>query len=191
MSERPVYGGSDYQIPRYLNLGWIEIDPEHSTPERPAYVYTEKHRVAMEEFKRKYERNQKIKRWVSRYALAIVLGVPVIYFLYEASQPSTTPNTGAVHAGILAQEGQEVTIALESNNVYVPCGSTPEALSEMMKWGSANDWDEVKRTGIKTDSTLLYNGDHVKVLDRGLLRSKVRVLQSDKECWVVSEILRR
>ena len=98
--------------------------------------------------------------------------------------------SGSSRTGPLPQEGQELNIILENNDVYLPCGSTSEAPSELTKWASANDWNEVKRTVSQTGSMLLYNGYRVKVLDRGFLKSRVRVLRDDQECWVVSDALR-
>jgi len=91
-----------------------------------------------------------------------------------------------------AQNGESVTITLESDNVYMPCGSTPETLDELIKWGGITpDRDEVRRIVATTDSVLLNNRTAVKVLDRGPSKSKIRVESTGTECWVVTEALRR
>jgi hypothetical protein len=120
-------------------------------------------------------------------ATPVLIGLATFAYCWKSmNAPSNSSRTGP-----LPQEGQELSITLENNDVYLPCGSTTEALSELTKWASANDWNEVKRTVSKTGSTLLYNGYRVKMLDRGILKSRVRVLRDDKECWVVSDALRQ
>jgi hypothetical protein len=120
-------------------------------------------------------------------ATPVLIGLATFAYCWK----SMNAPSGSSRTGPLPQEGQELSIALENNDVYLPCGSTTEALSELTKWASANDWNEVKRTVSETGSTLLYNGYRVKMLDRGILKSRVRVLRDDKECWVVSDALRQ
>ena len=86
------------------------------------------------------------------------------------------------------------------------CGSTKEALDEMMKWEARHDREEVARVMLRTRSVALTGGIQVKVLDSGgflYSESRVRTLTQAKqgdpsfnpriglECWTVTEALTR
>lgn len=69
----------------------------------------------------------------------------------------------------------------------VPCGATKEALDEIYKWGELRDKEEFIRTIAKTGSVIAEPGMQAKVLDRGIIRTKVRLLDSGTECWIYSD----
>lgn len=86
------------------------------------------------------------------------------------------------------------------------CGSTKEALDEMMKWEVRHDREEVARVMLRTRSAALTTGIQVKVLDSGgflFSEEKVRTLTEAQhgdpafnprigmECWTVTEALTR
>jgi len=60
----------------------------------------------------------------------------------------------------------------------------------MTKWSVRGETRKASITLLRTGSMFLNRGDTVKVLDRGFVMSKVRVLNAGKECWVASEALR-
>lgn len=87
---------------------------------------------------------------------------------------------------------------------FWPCGSSIEALDEMMKWVARRDDTEVKRAMAQTGSIGLTEGLRVKLLDVGFGKRKVRVLglyadgelmtedaRTGHTCWVASEALTR
>jgi len=124
-------------------------------------------------------------RWLFK-ALPLVAGMIAFGYCASIMRNSQTSATTT------AQNGDTVTIRLESDNVYLPCGSTAETLDELIKWSSITpDMSEVTRIVVTTGSVLLNNRDVVKVIDRGFVKSKIRVLASDKECWVPTEAIRK
>jgi LSD1 subclass zinc finger protein len=92
---------------------------------------------------------------------------------------------------------------------FWPCGSTPAAFDELLRWAVRGDNAELKRTMYMTHSFALDGGMKVKILGVGFGRRKVRVLTNaggeaylndadgvfaadpriGRECWVVEEAL--
>jgi hypothetical protein len=112
--------------------------------------------------------------------------------------------------------GDTVTVvrATQANGKegFWPCGSTVQALDEMIKWAVRGDSNEIKRVMRATGSIGLIGGQRVKVLDTDgwiaqerkvrvesasdgsvYLRDEQGVFLADRrigrECWVVSEAL--
>ena len=116
-------------------------------------------------------------------------------------RPASTTSPNATAAGI----GDVVMV----HPGYWVCGSTKEALDEMVKWAVRNDNDEMLRTMQRTHSfAFVPQGFQVKILDSGVATRKVRVtgwLDPDdgrihaypeekrigRECWVASEAVTR
>jgi hypothetical protein len=116
-------------------------------------------------------------------------------------RPASTTSPNATAAGI----GDVVMV----RPGYWVCGSTKEALDEMVKWAVRNDNDEMLRTMQRTHSfAFVPQGFQVKILDSGVATRKVRVtgwLDPDdgrihaypeekrigRECWVASEAVTR
>jgi hypothetical protein len=74
---------------------------------------------------------------------------------------------------------------------YPPiCLDTKDGLDEAMQWWS-KDREEVARAIIKHGGQILKPDQRIKILDFGLIRAKVRVLSTDRECWVVRELIDR
>lgn len=89
-----------------------------------------------------------------------------------------------------------------------PCGSSKDALSEITKWAVRNDTREMAIAMARTGSALLIPGTRIKILDTGIMSSKVRIVRmgdlassglsgsskyygfSGQECWVHSEAVR-
>jgi len=86
--------------------------------------------------------------------------------------------------------GDTTTVVTGDVDNY-PCGSTTAALDEMIKWATLKDSQEIARTIIKTDSTVLPSGTRVKVLDyEGFSKLKIRILggtATGVECWVSTD----
>lgn len=73
---------------------------------------------------------------------------------------------------------------------YPPlCMDTKEGLDEATKWYGV-DRGEVLRAMLKHGGEILAPGARIKLLDPGILRARVRVLESERECWVVQELVR-
>ena len=114
-------------------------------------------------------------------------------------RPASTTSPSTTTAGI----GDVVMV----HPGYWVCGSTKEALDEMVKWAVRNDNDEMLRTMQRTHSfAFVPAGFQVKILDSGVATRKVRVtgwLDPDdgrihaypeekrigRECWVSSAAL--
>lgn len=136
----------------------------------------------------RYRASKQRKSTIRNIFVALPVVAGLLAFAYCAKEMGNTNSP----SGATAQEGEEISITLESNSVFMPCGSTPATLDELIKWGGITpDRDEVRRIVLTTDSVLLNNGDRVKVLERGFIKSKVRVLGRDKECWVPTEAIRK
>jgi hypothetical protein len=71
------------------------------------------------------------------------------------------------------------------------CGSTPAALDEVTKWLVRSDKEEAARALLHSGSTLIQEGAYIKILDLGIMRSKIRIIKTDKECWVATEVTQR
>lgn len=70
------------------------------------------------------------------------------------------------------------------------CGADTDALDEIAKWSARGDAEEVTRTLLRTGSDFVPSGEQVKVLDLGVLSTRVRVLSKGRECFVSTELLR-
>lgn len=75
--------------------------------------------------------------------------------------------------------------------IATPCMRTAADLDEVMKWASRDDTEEMARTVVTRNGAILTVGSAFKVLDSGLLHSKIRIIKSDRECWVVPEATRQ
>jgi hypothetical protein len=60
----------------------------------------------------------------------------------------------------------------------------------MLKWLVKNDREEIARVMLRTNSRVLSTGELVKILDSGILATKVRVIKTDQECWTTPEAVR-
>lgn len=105
----------------------------------------------------------------------VAAGVSVIGTLFQKNNPAPQ----------LVKEGDVVSTKKDSF-----CGSSPEALDDMVKWAARGDVQEALRVMLKTRSSLVGKGDTVKILDVGIIRTKVRQLKTDRECWLIPEAVR-
>jgi hypothetical protein len=81
---------------------------------------------------------------------------------------------------------------VKPNAAYVPaiCMDTDEGLSEALKWAGRKDIGEIFRVMGRLGGQFVNEADQLKILDTGFLKTKVRVLRTDRECYVVSEVVR-
>jgi hypothetical protein len=117
-----------------------------------------------------------------------------------ASHEASTPSIGTTNEGdtvrATKQDSHPPIAATAHDGDIVPatktlfCGSTKDALDEMTKWAVRHDTNECVRVMIRTHSTLLKQGEMVKVLDRGFFTAKVRIISRGNECWIPSEAIR-
>jgi hypothetical protein len=125
-------------------------------------------------------------------------------YLKAMRQSPTAPRSASPPGPKTAGIGDDVMV---HSGPWI-CGSTKEALGEMVKRAVRHDSSEMFRTMRRTHSFALTDGFQVKILDRGFVSSKVRVtgwLDPDdgrihaypeekrigRECWVPSEAVRR
>jgi hypothetical protein len=69
----------------------------------------------------------------------------------------------------------------------MPCGSTEEAANEIWDWLARGDRAEAAHRILETGSTLISEGEPVKLLDLGSFpygTVKVRLMRSGAVCWV-------
>ena len=113
-------------------------------------------------------------------------------------------STGAKSTSPTSSERASIgaTVGIVEGKGFWPCGSSPEAYDELMKWAARRDDSEVKRILVRTRSVGLTSGLRVKILDVGFFKRKVRVLgllsdgrlysedpRTGRECWVSSDAL--
>lgn len=145
--------------------------------------------------------------------LALLVVASSINRRHGTAAPASPPTAPIVSAVTHPAHYPGETLTVIESNGFWPCGSTPEALSELTKWAVRGDNAEVRRTLVLTRSIGLMGGMQVKVLDRSgfLIQSaRVRVLTNTsgetylrdehgsfpadprigRECWIDSEALR-
>lgn len=82
-----------------------------------------------------------------------------------------------------AKLGELVTLS-----VTTICMPTKEGLDEIVKWAVRKDTEEMARTMLRDGGSLINSGETVKVLDPGILHTKIRA--STGECWATPETIR-
>jgi len=71
------------------------------------------------------------------------------------------------------------------------CAPTPEALTAFVRWQNRKDPEEMMRVVRGHPGGRLFEArEAAKVLDPGVLQSRVRLLRDDLECWVIPEVYR-
>lgn len=137
----------------------------------------------------------------------------VVGRIFPPTQTLTTPATTAVvpnpAAPTTSRTGIGENTTVREAKGFWPCGSTPEAYDELMKWATHGDNPELKRAMGATRSIALSGGMQVKILDIGFGKRRVRVLTNDagqtylkdeqgvfpadvrigRECWITAEAL--
>lgn len=93
-------------------------------------------------------------------------------------------------AGLLAAANHIGDKVILADKVAV-CGSSPAALDEVTKWLVRGDKEEAARVIVRTGSALVQEGAYVKILDLGIMRSKIRIIKTNRECWVATEVTQR
>src|SRR5258706_8408710 len=128
-----------------------------------------------------------------RTAIVIIIAALVILAL-AGSQGGTPPSDGT--STVTATNAAPVSRGVHTGDTVTvrgswPCGSSPAALDEMTRWLVRRDSREAARVAIETGSSIVEAGDEVEDLDLGFMRTKLRVLRTDTQCWVVSEAVTR
>ena len=123
--------------------------------------------------------------------LVFLFGVGMALKIVPAPAPTATATDSAPAAepDRIPQMGEIIAA-----NRTVFCGSTPEAFDEMMNWATRGDAQEMTRVLLRTGSSMLQKGAQAKVLDVGGFmygRTLVRIIETDRECWVISEAVRQ
>lgn len=110
-------------------------------------------------------------------ALTVIMALLFLAWAREAKEKRAA---GASRPG----RGSIVTIKAG----YPPlCLDSREGLDEALDL-AGKDAEEVLRTILKYGGEVLRPGMKVKILDPGIMRTKVRALSSGRECWVVREL---
>jgi hypothetical protein len=103
----------------------------------------------------------------------------VVIALFSPQATTTTHATSTVRPG-------DVIVA-HDNSI---CGSSVQAYDDMVKWAVRGDEREMLRVLVLTGSSMWTTGSQAKVLDVGgfmFSRTKIRILETQRECWVPSE----
>jgi hypothetical protein len=156
------------------------------------------------------ERPEPKNHWMGLIALVVLISVLILGAYLKSGDNATSSDTSSVGSSAVpstttAHTGDVVMV----KPGYWPCGSSKEALDEMIKWALLKDNEEMFRVMRRTDSfALTPDGFQLKVLDRSFTMAKVRVLgwldpddgkihaypeenRIGKECWVVTEAVDR
>ena len=64
---------------------------------------------------------------------------------------------------------------------------TEEGFDNVSKWLARKDTNEASRALLKDGGSFVSAGQDLKILDTGLMKSKVRIISTDRECWIVRE----
>jgi hypothetical protein len=146
--------------------------------------------------------------WLAAAVFGVVL---ILVGLRHPVGLSSTPLPHENPTQLTATKHIGDTAIVAEGHGYWPCGSSREALDEMLKWYARKDEAEIKRTMGRTRSIGIVGGMRVKIIDSGFGERKVRVLTNDagesvlrdekgsfpadprigRECWVVSEAVGR
>lgn len=111
--------------------------------------------------------------------------------------PSISDPPGATHAMRAPQPAPPAAQAgparrgaiLTTRAGYLPiCLATREALREAIRWWDT-DREEVARAMLRHGGQVLATGTRVKLLEPGLLAARVRVLDTDRECYCIRELV--
>lgn len=138
-------------------------------------------------------------------ALVVVIIATIVYGIGSSlDTESSTQSALSPTPTATAHVGETVTV-LQTR----PCGSTEEALDELVKWAVRGDNAEFNHTMRATRSFALDAGMKVKILDTGFGKRKIRVVTNNageaylkdeqgafpadtrigRECWVNFEAL--
>ena len=105
---------------------------------------------------------------------------------YETSRPPVIQATE--HPKREPQRPKRGAI-VSPNAGYLPiCVDSRDGLDEAIGWQLAHDTGEIMRTVLKYGGQAVGIEDKMKVLDPGLGMTKVRIISTDRECYVVSEL---
>ena len=125
--------------------------------------------------------------------MMVVMGF-ALYFLAEHAKDTYAPDDagGARGSETPPLSGSEppaigATVVVKSTWICMP---TKDGLDEIIKWSVAKDSQEMFRTMLAGGGSIVEAGDSIKLLDRGIIRSRVRVLKTGRECWVPAEAAR-
>src|ERR1022692_3383957 len=127
---------------------------------------------------------------------------------FAAQTPAAAPTAPTPPTPPASRASTGETTTVRKAKGFWPCGSTPEAYDELMKWAGLGDNTEVKYTLVKTRSIGIDGGMRVKILDIAFGKRRVRVLTDDagavtvkdekgvslladsrigRECWVTAD----
>lgn len=69
------------------------------------------------------------------------------------------------------------------------CADTEKGFDEVIRWAARNDTEEMTRALLRYGGAFVKIGDKVKILDLGILKERVRILKTGRECWLVREAI--
>jgi hypothetical protein len=127
--------------------------------------------------------------------VGLIVGIPLVVLVATLAQrqPAASIHAGHRQASVApapvavhAVHPGELAIARQ-NSI---CGSSVQALDEMVKWAVRGDEREMFRVLVTTGSSMWTTGSSAKVLDVGgflYSRTRIRILKTQRECWVPSE----
>lgn len=117
-------------------------------------------------------------------------------------QRGTPPAGPSPHAVAQRDRVQPGDMVIARNGAV--CGSSVEAFDQLVKWAAQHNEREMLRVLTSTRSSLWTVGSEAKVLDTGFTyferpndqgavetrrmpRTKIRILKTQRDCWVPSE----
>lgn len=125
-------------------------------------------------------KSERLRMRLGWLALSIIGALIFLAWAKEAKR-------GTNSAPLLPKLG--VILATSSGQPPV-CVGTKRGLDEALRWYRLGDGEEVVRTFLAHGGgQILRPGTKVKVLEPGISRTKIRVLNTSRECWVIRELI--
>jgi hypothetical protein len=125
----------------------------------------------------------------------LIVGLPLLIVIASLAQHQPTVSSQTVPRQVPAATAPVSAHPVQLGELVVArqnsiCGSSVQAFDEMIKWAVRRDEREMFRVLLTTGSSVWTTGSQAKVLDRGGFmygRTKIRILKTQRECWVPSE----
>jgi hypothetical protein len=111
--------------------------------------------------------------------VALVLVLIVVIARMSRSPVSSDPGNTPPPHGERPTEGSIVAARAKAI-----CSDTEKGYEEVGKWQSRGDNEEVARALLRYGGVIVAAGESLKVLERGFLKHRVRVVRTGHECWV-------
>lgn len=143
-------------------------------------------------------KNFMLTKIVLMVIVALMLTMALVFYTAPDGSASSqvTPAAQATKPRELINPGKgirpNVGAVISPNSEYTPaiCMDTAAGMDEAFKWINRRDMGELARTMIQHGGQLVEASDKIKILQTGIVKTKVRVIRTRRECYVASEVVR-